>query len=168
MIGLRNTFCIVTIKINKIIGLIILFIIFVFIISFRIKENKVIEVVKPQLSEELFKQMTITLLMPSVNAAIENYYKEYLNYAPTDDPWFIKISKTEKVKDNTYEFLVKVELTPYIGPHNSVGLDHITFRIMPWGEVILEKYEHIESYPIAPNWSNIIIKWPPDEGSYIK
>lgn len=158
----------VIIKKNYVIGLIILLLIFVFIISFEIKERQVTEVVKQQSTEELFKQMTITLLMPNIGEAINNYYKEYLNYSLTEDPWNIKILESEKTKENTYEFLVKIKVAPYIGPHISVGVDHITFRIMPWGEVKLEKYEHIKSYSIPPNWSDIIIKWPPDEEIFIK
>ena len=50
---------------------------------------------------------------------------------------------------------------PYVGPHNSVGIDDITFKVNASGEVLMEKFEHIKSFDIAPNYKNIIKKWPP-------
>lgn len=108
--------------------------------------------------------MTITLLMPSVNKAINNYYKDYLKHTPREDSFSIQILEAERIKDNAY--LIKFEASPYIGAHNTVGIDHLTFKITASGEVILEKYEHIKSYGILPHMSDIIIKWPPYEGIY--
>jgi hypothetical protein len=51
-----------------------------------------------------------------------------------------------------FVFVIKVEVAPYIGPHNAVGIDHITFNVNPSGDVKLEKYEHIKSYEIQPGY----------------
>lgn len=109
--------------------------------------------------EELYRDIFITLLYPHINRAIGDYYSQYLKYLPGEDPWSIKILDIEREK--AFEFIVNVEAMPYIGPHNSVGTDHITFRILLFGGIKLEKYEHIQSFSIPPNYQDIIIKWPP-------
>jgi hypothetical protein len=48
-----------------------------------------------------------------------------------------------------FGFEIMLQVSPYLGAHNSIGTDLITFRISS-GEVTVEKFEHIKSYPIPP------------------
>lgn len=112
--------------------------------------------------ESLYQDIFVTLLSYYADKAINDFYRKYLTYLPHEDPWFIRVLSTERIDEGSgFNFLIKLEVVPYIGPHNSVGVDHITFRVQATGEVILEKFEHIKSYSIAPNYQDIIIKWPP-------
>ena len=102
------------------------------------------------------------------NAKIEllrvrrDYYSKYLNSPPQEDPWYVKVLNIERSRPKSFEFVIKVEVAPYIGPHNSVGIDHITFNVNSRGEVKLEKFEHIKSYEIQPGYQNQIKTWPPE------
>jgi hypothetical protein len=111
--------------------------------------------------EELYKDIFITLLEPYTEKAIADYYSKYLNSPPQEDPWYVKVLNVERPRPKSFEFVIKVEVAPYIGPHNSVGIDHITFNVNSSGDVKLEKFEHIKSFEIVPGYQSIIKTWPP-------
>ncbi|NLG37750.1 MAG: DUF3888 domain-containing protein [Clostridiales bacterium] len=56
----------------------------------------------------------------------------------------------------TFFFTVTLQISPYTGPHISVGLDNITVAINGSGNVSIEKYEHIESFNLPPHYEHII------------
>lgn len=114
--------------------------------------------------EILYQDILATLLMPQINKAIDNYYSEYLTETPNEAPYFIKVLNVRRPdEDRTSYFIIKFEAMPYIGPHNSVGKDHITLAVKYGEEPIVIKFEHIESYSIPQNYQHIIkTKWPPN------
>ena len=115
--------------------------------------------------EILYQDILITLLMPQINKAIDNYYSEYLTETPSEAPYFVKILNVRRPNgDRTSYFIIKFEVMPYIGPHNSVGKDHITLAVKYGEEPVVIKFEHIESYTILQNYQHIIkTKWPPEK-----
>lgn len=107
--------------------------------------------------EELYQDIFMTLLLPSIQTAVNNYYKEYLSVLPTVAPYDITILSVDRVSEyRNFEFLLKLELHPYLGAHNDVGTDYITLRITD--KVKVEKFEHIKSYGVPPYYENIIKK----------
>lgn len=113
--------------------------------------------------EELYQDIFLSLLEPYTEKTIDDFYSKYLTDLPGSAPYFESVLSVQRIgnEPRTFDFLIKLEVAPYIGPHNSVGVDHITFRVRASGEVTLEKFEHIKSFEIAPNYQNIIKKWPP-------
>jgi hypothetical protein len=111
-------------------------------------------------NEDLYHDIFISLLMPYIDRAIEYFYDDYLTYLPGEDPWSVIILDIERPQ--SFQFVIKLEVVPYVGPHNSVGIDHITFRVNASGKVEMEKFEHVKSFDIAPNYKSIIKKWPPE------
>lgn len=100
-------------------------------------------------SEWLYNDDLKTVLLPYVQGAVSNYYEENTGYSPIVDIWgnsdIISIKRL-----NGYTFIIKFEVSPYLGAHNSIGVDHITLKVSPSGEVKIENFEHINSYPIPP------------------
>jgi hypothetical protein len=111
--------------------------------------------------EELYKNLFITLIYPHVEKAIDDYYDEYMTYLPGEDPWFYKFLSIEKTQGLNYSYIIKLEVQPYVGPHLSVGIDHITLKI-ELGNVKVEKYEHLKSYELPPHYQDIIKKKLPN------
>jgi hypothetical protein len=110
----------------------------------------------PQESEtETFKNMVITLIKPYVDNAIADYYSEYMVCPPREDPFSYEFLSI--VKNSNYSYTLKLQVQPFVGPHNSVGLDHITLKIDTEG-VTIEKYEHLKSYDLPPNYDWIFKK----------
>ncbi len=103
-----------------------------------------------------------TLLMHYIDKAIDEFYGQYLTYTPMENPWSVEFISLEQTG---FKFLIKLNVQPYIGPHNSVGIDCITFEIDASGKVTVKNFEHVKSFPIAPNYHDIIKKWPPPENA---
>lgn len=100
--------------------------------------------------EEIYLDGFLLLLLPYIQQSVNDYYKENVGYLPTVDPWDIDVLSIERPNGyRTFLFLLKLQLTPYLGAHNTIGLDHITIRVALC-DVKVEKFEHIESYPIPP------------------
>jgi hypothetical protein len=119
-------------------------------------------------NHEIPENLFLALLMPYVDKAIDNYYSEFMTYLPGEDPWSYQILSIEKVPDKNYSFILKLEVSPYVGPHLSVGKDRITLKIEPSG-VTTEKFEHLKSYPLPPNWQSILKgKWPVAENPEVE
>jgi hypothetical protein len=110
-------------------------------------------------TEELYQDIFVLLLLPNIQEAVNNYYKEYLSVLPMVAPYDITVLSAERVGGyRAFDFRLKLQLRPYVAPHNDVGLDNITISIKPSNNINVEKYEHIKSYNLPPYYSNIIKK----------
>lgn len=58
----------------------------------------------------------------------------------------------------SFLFNLKLRVDSYIGPHNSVGLDYITVTVGGSGDVKIDRFEHIKSFELPPNYQHIIKK----------
>lgn len=112
-------------------------------------------------NEELYKNLFITLLYPHVEKAIHDYYDEYMTYLPGEAPYSYKFLSIEKTPGLNYSYVIKLEVQPYVGPHLSVGVDHITLKI-DLGKVTVERYEHLKSYELPPYYQGIFKKKLPN------
>ncbi|WP_026477812.1 DUF3888 domain-containing protein [Alkaliphilus transvaalensis] len=46
----------------------------------------------------------------------------------------------------TFYFIIDIELVPYIGPHNSVGIDQITLIVEGSCDVEIVDFRHIKDF----------------------
>lgn len=118
-------------------------------------------------NDKTYQNLIVDLLYPKIREASDNFYKKYLREPPTTAPYLTTLlsvipQKSDESLVYPDSFIVKVQISPYYGPHNSVGTDAITFWISNFGDIQLKKFEHIKSYEIQPNYKDEIIgKWPP-------
>ncbi|WP_097027339.1 DUF3888 domain-containing protein [Clostridium peptidivorans] len=109
--------------------------------------------------EELYQDIFMTLLLPYIQDEVDKYYKEYLTTSPTVAPYDVTILKADRVNGyRGFDFRLKIELHPYVGPHLDVGTDYITLRVNPIDNVKVEKFEHIKSWELPPYYQNVIKK----------
>lgn len=95
--------------------------------------------------EELYQDVFLILLQPYIQDKIIDYYSDLLGEPPMVDPYFIKVLSVERPHgDRTFEFIINLEVSPYIGPHNFVGRDYFTFHIGA-GLLEIENFEHKKS-----------------------
>lgn len=111
---------------------------------------------------ELYRNLFITLLHPYVEEAIDNYYNDYLKYLPREDLFDYNILSIKRIPNHNYSYVIKLEVVPFVGPHLSVGIDHITLTLDLNGVKVL-KFKHIKSYPLPPHYQDITIQWPPNQ-----
>ena len=55
-----------------------------------------------------------------------------------------------KYVDDCACYIIKLQVVPYLGAHNPIGLDNFTFKIsLPDNnKITLEKYEHVKSFKV--------------------
>ncbi len=105
----------------------------------------------------LDKNLFVILIYPNVEKAIDEYYSDYFTYTPTSDPWHYKFLNLKKLPESNFSYIIKLEVMPYVGPHLTVGVDHITLKV-DFNGTNVEKHEHIESHELPPHYQGIIKK----------
>lgn len=96
--------------------------------------------------EELYKDILVTLLEPYITKEINKHYGKPLQY----DLFLIEFLKIERPEYRSFTFLIKLEVQPFVGAHNTIGIDEITIKVSPV-ETQVKKFEHIKSFPIPPH-----------------
>jgi len=96
--------------------------------------------------EELYKDIIATLIDPYIVGEIETHYGQPLAYGLYD----IRLLKIERPSYRSFDFTMKLQIRPFVGPHDTIGIDDITIRISP-GKTQVEEFKHIKSFPIPPN-----------------
>ena len=152
-------------KANKLISMLIIFIFgFQFTFTSIVSANTVyppdLQYQPPEQSrEELNQDIFISLLLPYIQKEVDTYYLKYLTSPPMVAPYTVYVLSAERPNGyRTFIFKLKLQVNCYIGPHNSVGLDNITATVGGSGDVKIEKFEHIKSYELPPNYQDIIKK----------
>ena len=90
--------------------------------------------------------MVITLLMPSVRYAVGSFYAPYLTTMPVVAGYYgttiVDIQGGEQIREGIYhsDYTVTIDVTPYVGPHISVGKDRITLNFKS-SEIAVTNYE---------------------------
>ncbi|MDF2845902.1 MAG: hypothetical protein K0R00_4328 [Herbinix sp.] len=142
---------------NKII--IITFILIVTIITISISNvTSMAKQAEDDTQDILYQDVIITALTPTINIALADYYKNIFRETPLYDFSFIKILNIERPNGNrTAYFIVKIEVTPFFGPHIAVGKDILSIELSYPGTQILTNFEHIEDYPLPEHYKDLYL-----------
>nr|WP_308742795.1 DUF3888 domain-containing protein [uncultured Anaerocolumna sp.] len=144
---------------KKIILVITIFILIV--VVFSVKNSIVITTAK-QAEEEsqdiLYQDVILTALSPTINTAIEDYYKNILTEIPLYDSTSIKILNIERPNGyRTTYFIINIEIKPFIGPHITVGKDRISIELSYPGRTEMLSFEHVKDYPLPERYQNLYL-----------
>lgn len=94
----------------------------------------------------VYYDLAMLLLSPAIDQAIMSYYGCYF----TTDPWANRVLQiTEQKEKGKPIYIIRVEVIPYTGPHNSVGIDYITLSIDDGPSVNIDRFEHLKSYQLS-------------------
>ncbi|MGX1830935.1 DUF3888 domain-containing protein [Paenibacillus taichungensis] len=93
-------------------------------------------------NEEEFKPLSLTLLNPSIQLAITQYYQKIQKPQPSYGLYDMKVLELQRKSPGSYAFRVVLEVSTYYGPHNPPNAkEFITFDIDPV-KVKLIQYIH--------------------------
>jgi len=128
------------------------------VITLKKLNNKKISELPENSKEAIYRDVSISLLIPYVQKEINNYYKDYLTELPIVFPYSVDIVNVEREGGNG--FLIKLEVIahPFVGAINTVGDDRMIIETGAFGSVEIKEFEHIKSYPLPWNWQHIIKK----------
>jgi hypothetical protein len=121
-------------------------------------ENTMAKQVEEKSQDILYQDVIITALAPTIDKAINEYYKNVLTYIPGYDSSSIKILNIERPNGNrTLHFIINIEVKPFIGPHITVGKDRITIELSYPGTQVLTSFEHVEDYPLPERYMDLYL-----------
>lgn len=96
--------------------------------------------------EELYKDIIVVLIEPYITEEISKQYGMFLLYDLSSIE-FLEIERLNYYR--SFNFIIKLQVKPFLGAHNTVGLDEITIKIGGDNPKIIN-FEHIKSFPLPP------------------
>jgi hypothetical protein len=108
--------------------------------------------------EAEMKQLLINTYLKNIQQATNVFYSQYYTINPTVTYYVISIkviNSEKKLGTNNIKSIITFISEPYIGPHNTIGKDEITFSANYTGDVEVEKFEHILSYQLPAHLKNL-------------
>jgi len=103
--------------------------------------------------ETLYDDIIVTFLAPTIDKVIDDYYKSILKgSAHYGGVFYTKIICIKRISGpdiyRSANFIIEVEITPYVGPHMTVGRDRILIKLEPDGTAIVLGLEHLEDHEL--------------------
>lgn len=96
--------------------------------------------------EQVTEWLVIDSLFPYIKKPIKDYYGGFVPVEVTTPS--SKVIEANYFPEKAY-FIVKLQVEPYLGAHDPIGIDNLTFKIdQTNGNITLEKYEHVKSFKI--------------------
>lgn len=95
---------------------------------------------------ELYQDVLITALDSIVLKSLNDYYGRPVSYELYEAK-FVDAIRPHGYR--SFNFLVKVEVRPYVRKHTPIGIDVVTIKVNS-GKVDLYKFKHIKSYDLPP------------------
>jgi hypothetical protein len=99
-----------------------------------------------------YKQLLVNTYLSKIIEASDNFYHEYYTISPTVNYYSVFVEKISSHKRTHYVTFLS---NPYIGPHDTIGIDEITFSADYFGNVKLEKFYHLKSFHLPDNLKDL-------------
>jgi len=105
---------------------------------------------------EIKDELISTLFIEIITNDIINFYSEYYAGEIAIYDYETVILEIQKADNGRIE--IKFGVTPQIGAHNPLGYDELLYSVDSTGNSRLNKYWHIESYPVPEKFEEYVIK----------
>ena len=100
--------------------------------------------------------LIVTLFTPELQKVSDEFYSHYLSSTPTVANYSGKLLGLTKTENG---YVAQFGITPYFGPHISVGDDEVTYFVNNIGDITLLDFAHKKSYELPPRLG-ITVKKP--------
>lgn len=128
-------------------GIIILFMFGLFSLSgFAIgsaQETSMVQTLSKNNDADVYVETIVLALLNELQQASDNYYCNSYPILPT-----VELATTE-IKDISKQhgkIVLEFEIMPFIGPHNTVGIDSVTLSLDSRGNIAVINYQHNEDF----------------------
>lgn len=103
--------------------------------------------------DELRSTALVTTYLKELQEASNQYYADYLAASPQIA--YYETSVKEITSEGSKIYIV-FSTRPYIGPHDAVGEDEITFSVDHAGTIRLETFDHIKGYSLPDTLKDLL------------
>lgn len=128
-------------------------------------KGEVITTMHSYQTEAECNKLLINTYLNAIQQATNVFYSQYYTINPTVSFYVVTVKeiKYEKKSGTNINCLITFISEPYIGPHDSIGKDEITFSASYTGDVAIENFEHILSYHLPEHLKDLEKKTLPGE-----
>ncbi len=102
--------------------------------------------------EEKYNQLLVNTYLTHIKEASNNFYAKYYTTPPIVNYYSVFLKSITSDNDTYY---VTFTSKPYLGPHDTIGIDEITFTADWHGSVKLDKFNHLISYHLPDNLKDL-------------
>ena len=134
-------------KIHLKIVFLVIFVIFCVILS-CIFYRKSVPCSSNTIERNKYDQAIINTYLDKISSASNDFYDEYYTKLPSVMYYTVSIKDIVSEKSNS---IITFNSYPYLGPHDTIGIDEITFVADYMGNVKLQSFNHIVSYHLPDN-----------------
>jgi len=106
----------------------------------------------------------INTYLKSIQDASDDFYDEYFTISPRIDYYNVSIKEISLDNPTNPTSLITFVSEPFVGPHDTVGTDEISFLVDYLGNIKLKEFKHIKSYSLPDNLKGLVKK--PIPGDY--
>lgn len=99
-----------------------------------------------------YNQLLVNTYLTKITEASDNFYDEYYAISPIVNYYSVVVKKVFSDNRNSY---ITFKSLPYLGPHDTIGIDEITFSADYLGHVKLENFNHLISYHLPDNLKDL-------------
>ena len=97
-------------------------------------------------------KLLVYVFSDAIREQSDQFYVPYYTISPTNAYYSTTV---KEVQEDGANVDITFSTLPYIGPHDTIGEDEITFHVTPFGEITPISFKHLKSYPLPDNLSNI-------------
>lgn len=113
-------------------------------------------------TREKYNQLLVNTYLTKVEEVSNDFYNEYYTISPVVNYYSVYV---KNITSNNSTYYVTFTSEPYLGPHDSIGIDEITFAADYLGNIKLDKFNHIVSYELPDNLKELEKKRVPGKYS---
>ncbi|WP_250227341.1 DUF3888 domain-containing protein [Anaeropeptidivorans aminofermentans] len=136
--------------------------IFCLFVKTNIEAVMTASIVETSNTREKYNQLLVNTYLTKIEEASNDFYDEYYTTSPIINYYSVFV---KDITSNNTTYYVTFISEPYLGPHDTIGIDEITFSADYLGNVKPEKFNHIISYKLPDNLKELEKKRVPGKYS---
>lgn len=140
-----------TLKRAVVIELLAITILVVSLIKGKVKEIPEVTGIFNENENSIYENALINTYLADLQQASDEYYKDYFTNSPTIAYYYVELIELRSDNKNNPSIYITFLTMPFIGPHDIIGEDEITFLASYTGEVKLVGFKHLKSYELPEN-----------------
>ena len=92
---------------------------------------------------DMYKEALTASLIKELQQSSDSYYDGSYSVFPTVE---LDTTELEQIYRQEGKTILAFKIMPFIGPHNTVGIDHLTLSLDSRGNITLLDYQHSEDF----------------------
>lgn len=106
-------------------------------------DRKCVQTMSSSVESDMYEEALIVSLLNTLQQASNRYYEGSYPVLPTVELDTTELEQIYKEKGKT---ILEFKIMPFTGPHNTVGIDHLTLSLDNNGHVLVLEYQHSDDF----------------------